>query len=725
MTPRPPINLPPALAPLVNEPRWVLWRWETRNGKRTKPPLRGSAPNQYASSTDQSSWSDLATVMGAYCAGAGDGIGFALYGSEFAAIDLDHARDPNTGTIHPWATALIERIGNCYAEVTPSNAGLRIIGRAAGEPLHRKLNVPNADGLSCELYRRAERYITVSGQQIGGADEQLVDLDAQLDALLAELDGSKQLKLVSGNGSGNGSCKRRIFVDLIRGGCGADFGGDRSRALWFVINELARRGNDRDSIIAVILDRGNRISDHVYDQPDPEIYAARQVDKAMQQAMATAPPKLGKRPVRDILVELACAADLFHAPAGDAYADFVVNGHRETWPVRSKGFRRWLARQYYEPTRSAPNAEAMQAALGIVEARAFYDGPERPVSTRVAAFEDRIYIDLGDSSWQAIEIDEDGWRIVDEAPTRFRRAPGMLALPVPQSGGSVDTLRHYLNLGSKANDTVDKFILVACVLLAYMRPKGPFPVLVLVGEQGTCKSTFAAVLRALIDPNASALRALPREDRDLFITASNSWLLAFDNVSYLPDWISDTPCRIAVGGGFATRQLYSDTDESLFDATRPIILNGIEEFVVRPDLADRAIFLNLEPVPDQSRRAEAELWRAFEQDRAQILGALLDTMVAGLRALPDVELDRMPRMADFARWGAACERSLFPSGAFMAAYNANRRGAVETVLDNDLVAATLRAFMQRQNNLLWTGTAAELLNVLTVEAGDTLAKAKE
>ena len=139
-------------------------------------------------------------------------------------------------------------------------------------------------------------------------------------------------------------------------------------------------------------------------------------------------------------------------------------------------------------------------------------------------------------------------------------------------------------------------------VLAALRNRGPYPVMVLSGEHGSAKSTFSAILRALLDPNTAPLRALPREDRDLFIAANNGHLLTFDNVSGLPPWLSDTLCRLATGGGFAVRQLYTDQDEVLFDATRPVILNGIEDFVTRPDLADRSLPLTLEPILEECRR---------------------------------------------------------------------------------------------------------------------------
>lgn len=426
----------------------------------------------------------------------------------------------------------------------------------------------------------------------------------------------------------------------------------------------------------------------------------------------------GRGPTQaDILIDLAQSAELFHAPDGTGFADLDINGHRETWPIRAKGFRRWLARRFFEATGGAPSSEALQSALNVIEAKAHFDAPERTVHVRVGGLDHRLYLDLGDQTWRAVEIDAAGWRVIDHPPVRFRRAAGMQALPAPIAGGSVEALRSFLNVRSDAD-----FVLVIAWALACLRNRGPYPVIALSGEQGSAKSTFSAILRALLDPNTAPLRALPREDRDLFIAASNGHVLAFDNVSGLPAWISDTLCRLATGGGFAVRQLYSDQDEVLFDAARPVILNGIEDIVTRPDLADRALFLTLEPIPEQRRRPERELWAAFETERPRILGALLDAVAKGLAMLPQTRLDRLPRMADFALWAAACETALWPAGTFWSAYCGNRDEAVEGVIDADPIAAAVRALMAMRTE--WTGTASELLGALAEMAGERMAKSK-
>ena len=418
----------------------------------------------------------------------------------------------------------------------------------------------------------------------------------------------------------------------------------------------------------------------------------------------------------DVLLELAKDAVFFRAPDGTGYADIMMNEHRETWPIRSKGFKRWLTRQYYEKSKGAPGSEALQAALNALEAKAHFDGEEREVYIRIAHYEGKIYLDLCNAKWQVIEISTEGWAIIDAPPVRFRRSAGMLPLPIPDHSGLIDNLRAFLNV-----KTDDDFVLVVAWLLVALLGGSSYFLLILNGEQGTAKTTFARFLRLLVDPNSAALRSLPRDERDLFIAATNGYVLAFDNVSYLADWLSDGLCRIATGGAFATRQLFSDNDETLLDAKRPVILNGISgNMASRGDLADRAITLSLEVIPDDRRLLEAELMANFERERPRILGALLNAVTHGLKELPNTKLDNLPRMADCALWAAACETALWQAGTFMKAYTGNRNDMVETVIEADLVASSIRSFMKGIKE--WKGTATELLAALNFTVDESTQK---
>jgi hypothetical protein len=419
----------------------------------------------------------------------------------------------------------------------------------------------------------------------------------------------------------------------------------------------------------------------------------------------------------DKLIKLAETAQLFRTPDGVGYADININGHRETWPVRSKTFRQWLGREFFTTTEGAPNSDAFAAALNVIEARASFEAPIRRVHLRVAELNGKLYLDLCDEAWRAVEIDATGWRTITDVPVRFRHARGMLTIPDPVAGGSLATLHGFLNLRHEADlDLVDAY------LQASLRDGLNYPVLALGGEHGVAKTFTCKILRALIDPNALPTRSPPRDLRDLFVQATNNQMLPFDNLSTLQDWLSDALARLSSGAGWSTRELFANLDEVVFAGSRPIILNSIADIVSRADLADRCASLTLERIDDSKRRAEEEMLAEFETARPRILGGLLDTVAHGLQRLPLTSLDQLPRMADFALWATACERA---DGAFMRAYTSNRDDAVETVLEDDTVAQAVREFLALRDPPQWDGTATALLNQLNIIASERTKKAKD
>ena len=335
---------------------------------------------------------------------------------------------------------------------------------------------------------------------------------------------------------------------------------------------------------------------------------------------------------------------------------------------------------------------------------------------RVGRHADVVYIDLGTPDWSAVEIDAGGWRIVLDPPVHFRRTRGARPLPIPVAGGSIDDLRPFVNI---ADD--DDFRLLLSAIVAMLYPDGPYPVLPLVGEQGSAKSTTADVVRALVDPRTAARRAPPGSERDLMIAATNGWLLTFDNLSHIPSWQSDALCRLSTGGGLTTRELYTNAEEVVFDAMRPVVLNGIEDLAGRPDLLDRSIALTLPNINDADRRDEREFWAAFEAMRPRIFGVLLTALVLVIRDAEHLDLHALPRMADFARRAAAAAPALgWTAEDFLAAYARNRLGADQTALEGSLIAAHIEALMAAAAT--WEGTATELLATLTGQAPEAVAR---
>ncbi len=434
--------------------------------------------------------------------------------------------------------------------------------------------------------------------------------------------------------------------------------------------------------------------------------------------------KREKKSQRQKLVDLAVEeVELFHTPDEKAYASIrLEGGRRENWPVRSRRFRQFLTGRYYKKMGLPPDSTALKDAIATLEAIAHFDGEEHPVYLRVAEHEGRLYLDLANEEREAIKIRADGWSKVADPPAKFVRSLNTAPLPHPASDGSIEELRRFLNL-RKADGPVGSdgdFRLVVGWLLNCLNPDGPYMILDLEGEQGSAKTTTARMLRSLIDPAIEPMRSPPREVRDLAIAAAGNWLITLDNLSGLKPWLSDALCRLTTGGGSAYRSLYTDDEETLFSAKRPLLLNGIDSIATRGDLQERSIILNLPAIAPDKRRAEREFWTAFEEARPRILGALLEAASAALRNRDRVELDKSPRMADATRWVTAGEGALgWEEGSFAAAFLANQDRVVETALETNLVAVAVKSFMEGyREGEEWNGTPTKLLETLRREVSE-------
>jgi hypothetical protein len=411
------------------------------------------------------------------------------------------------------------------------------------------------------------------------------------------------------------------------------------------------------------------------------------------------------------LVELAEEAELFHTQERDCYASIPVDQHTECWQLNSQAFEDWLNRKFYLSEHSIPTSKAFGDAVRMLRGKARYEGKQYEVHMRLAEYNGEIFLDLCDDEWRVVRISKTGWAIVKDCPIRFRRAGGMRALPVPAQPGDINLLKNFVNVSD------EDWPLLVSWLVASFRPGKPFPILLLHGEQGSAKSTTSRMLRSLIDPNGAAIRPVPVSGRDLMITAKNSWIIALDNISFVPDWLSDNLCRLSTGGGFATRELYTNSDEMIFEAMRPILVNGIEEVATRSDLLDRTLSLNLPIITEKNRRDERTVWSDFEKSRASILGGLCTAVSGALKNVDAIKLSPLPRMADFAIWATAAETELgLTAGTFMKAYNRNRDQMNDLAIESSPIAAAIINLINRVGS--WKGTATGLLRKLESEVDE-------
>ena len=425
---------------------------------------------------------------------------------------------------------------------------------------------------------------------------------------------------------------------------------------------------------------------------------------------------------RDSLISAADSAILWHSPELAAFATVPVNGHLENYRLDSANFKRWIAGRFYEATGNAPAGQMLADALRVLEVRAIEEGTRYIPAYRTAWYDGCSWLDLCDADWRAVRVSSSGWEVTNEPPVKFIRTETMAALPAPEPGYLLEELRGFIN----AEDD-DYHLIVAWLVGSLWGRATAYPVLALGGEQGSGKTTMARLLRSLVDPSAVSALALPKDERDLFTMAMSGHVLSFDNVSKVEAWFSDAVCRLATGAGFLTRKLHSDSDPFWFHGSRPCILNGIPSLTDRADLAERALTVRLLRIDETTRESEDDWWVSWEAARPRILGALLDAISVAVRKYDSTKLDRMPRMAAFAKLMAATEEGLgWPAGTFMQAYDANRRATSEAVFESDPVAVAIHGFMAMTDlvNGAWEGTATMLLARLNAFVGEETRRSK-
>lgn len=360
-----------------------------------------------------------------------------------------------------------------------------------------------------------------------------------------------------------------------------------------------------------------------------------------------------------------------------------------------------LGAAYFTEHGKAAPQQALADAVSTLEGFAAQAEPEA-LHLRSAVHHDAVWVDLGDGTGRAVEITTRGWSVQDVAPVLFTRTALTAALPTPERDGRLAELWALLNVTDD-----DRPLVLGWQLAALLTPDLPCPVLALLGEQGTGKTTASKRLAALVDPAYPQVRRSPKDGEAWVSAATGSRVVALDNVSAVPEWFSDALCRAVTGDGDVRRRLYSDGDFHVIAFRRAVIVNGIDLGAVRDDLAERLLTVQLARITEDHRGRESDLEHRWTLAHPRVFGALLDLAVRVLAERDGCLPDALPRMADFAHTLATVDHVLGTTG--LARYRAQAGELAADAVDSDPV---LRAIATRVRQT-FEGTGAELLDLIT------------
>lgn len=395
----------------------------------------------------------------------------------------------------------------------------------------------------------------------------------------------------------------------------------------------------------------------------------------------------------DILKDIIEDIEFFTNELDEPFCILEIDGHKEVWSVSSQRVERFILKEYLSRTGTVPNAENMNRIEKIMGTVAdLLTDRSHKVYRRIGSENNNFYYDLVNDSWQSIEITQDGeLSILDVSPPIFHRTKNMDSQMIPDfKYADIELIFNHVKLRSE-----DDKILYLAYLVSSLIPEISHPILVVHGEKGSSKSTFTRMTNSLIDPARQDLLTLPNSKRDLAITLYNNYLSNFDNMDNLSKDKSNLLCQASTGGAFSTRALYTNTEETILELKRCIIMNGINLVISEPDLIDRAIIFELERIGEGNYIEDSVLWDNFKKDKPAILGGMFNALAEARRIYPEVEIDRLSRMADFTKWGYAVIEGMGKNGQkFLNAYFRNKGKSNQEILKSNPLAAAVVTMMR-------------------------------
>lgn len=351
-----------------------------------------------------------------------------------------------------------------------------------------------------------------------------------------------------------------------------------------------------------------------------------------------------------------------------------------------------VSHRFYKIREYLPHQKHVRKVFAILESRARFESPKVKLFNRVARKDGHLYFDLCDGYF--VRITDKMWEAVPAFPL-FRRYKHQQAQVHPVTGGDPWAIFRFLTIPEG-----DQLLIMVYIISLFIAGIA-HPILAVCGDQGSAKSFLCALINRLLDPTLTERIIQPKNERDLIQTFRQKYVTVLDNLSKIDQRVSDILCQVCTGGGVSYRQLYTDEGENIAQLRHVVILNSIRLPIVNADLMDRSIIIKQQRIKPEHRKPEHDLWREFDKALPGILGGIFDTIVKAMAIYPTVSIDKLPRLADFAKWGYAVAVALGNSGdKFLESFSTNVKHQNESVAEKNVLCQAIMGLIDGRSNIL-------------------------
>ncbi len=669
------------------------------NGKRSDKIPMNVMTGKPAKSNDPETWTDFETDEGLAIQRGYSGIGF-MFQPPYVGVDLDHCI--KDGVIAPHALAILKTL-NSYSELSPSGTGIHIICKGEIKQARK------VSKIGLEIYTKG-RFFTVTGNRLQEYPAEIASRTDELKEIFSRyVDTDKANEILDVISKSQDADK---FQKLYSGQWQNDYP-SQSEADLALCNKLAFwTGKDPERMDSLFRKSGlMRSKWNEKHFSDGKTYGQALIEKAIESCVnvyQASGNEFKHKPTQGEIITRDCeenSKDFFRDQHGNSILVLPVGDHLEVCPTSSTSFRNWTATRYREKYGVPPKTDAINQAKVQIEARC---AASRQVElfNRVGWYDNKIFYDLTTADHKGVEIAPCGWRVVYIPPV-FRRYQHQAEQVIPVAGWDPKDILRFCNIS--AND----HCLFMAVIASYFIPNIPHVILSQTGEQGSGKSNNSRKIKNLLDPSRVTLISNPKDLEHAQMIGEKHWLISFDNISRIPEWLSDYYCRGVTGEGDMKRSLYTNDDEFIRSYRRCFVLNGIGSSMYRPDLLDRSIIFEI-PIL-KSSLPESVMNDEWQKSLPGILGGFFTAISKAMGQVAQVTGHEKFRMSDFAQWGGALSDVLgYSRDEFFRKYQESVDRKWQDTAEDSAFAKKIREFLDNRGGY-WSGSPAELLTEINPE----------